>query len=194
MIYTVSGRLSVKKENFAVVDIAGVGMKLFLHRRGLDSLPPLGETVKFFSYLHVREDALELYGFQNEEELKLFELLNSVSGIGPKSALGILDVAPIKELTSAIKEGRADLMTRASGVGSKTAERIILELRNKVSVQHSEEAVKKMESDADIVETLSGLGYRKEEIKSALQRLPEGAGTGLEERLKAALKLLSRKN
>lgn len=192
MIYSVSGKLAAKGRNFAVVEAAGVGLKIFVHQRALSSLPPIGEAVKFFTYLNVREDLLDLYGFLSQEESDFFQLLTSVSGVGPKSALAILDVAPMKDLTAAIKEGRPDLMTRASGIGSKTGERIILELRNKVKAEQSEESVKKMESDADIVETLTSLGYRREEAKVALQKVDEKI-TSLEVRLKAALKILSGK-
>ena len=155
-------------------------------------MPPNGTTVKLFSYLHVREDILDLYGFLNEEELHFFELLISVSGVGPKSALSVLDISDIKELAASIQENRPDLLTRASGIGRKTAERIIIDLRNKVKVERSEESVKRMESDADIVETLTNLGYRREDTKAALQKVGKEI-TGLELRLKAALKILGKK-
>ncbi len=192
MIYSVSGKFAAKGKNFAVVEVAGVGLKIFVHQRTLISLPPFGATVKFFTHLNVREDLLDLYGFLSQEESDFFQLLTSVSGVGPKSALAILDVAPMKDLMAAIKEGRPDLMTRASGIGSKTGERIILELRNKVKADQSEESVKKMESDADIVETLTGLGYRRDEAKVALQKVDEKI-VSVEGRLKTALKILSGK-
>ncbi|MBI4085719.1 MAG: Holliday junction branch migration protein RuvA [Candidatus Liptonbacteria bacterium] len=192
MIYSVSGKLAATGKNFAVVEVAGIGIKIFVHQRTLTSLPPIDGAVKFFTHLNVREDLLDLYGFLSREESDFFQLLTSVSGVGPKSALAILDVAPMKELTAAIKEGRPDLMTRASGIGSKTGERIILELRNKVKAEQSEESVKKMESDADIVETLAGLGYRRDEVKIALQKVDDKI-VSLEARLKAALKILSGK-
>ncbi len=192
MIYSVSGQLASKHERFVVVEMAGIGLKIFVHQRTLISLPPIGGAVKFFTHLNVREDLLDLYGFLSQEESDFFQLLTSVSGVGPKSALAILDVAPMKDLMAAIKEGRPDLMTRASGIGSKTGERIILELRNKVKAEQSEESVKKMESDADIVETLTGLGYRRDEAKVALQKVDEKI-TSIEGRLKAALKILSGK-
>ena len=190
MIYSVSGKLASTGKNFAVAEVAGIGLKIFVHKRMLTSLPPIGASVKFFTYLNVREDLLDLYGFLSREECDFFQLLTSVSGVGPKSALAILDVAPMKELMAAIKEGRPDLMTRASGIVGKTAERIILDLRNKVKSEQSEESVKKMESDADIVETLTGLGYRRDEVKVALQKVDDKI-VSLEARLKAALKILS---
>lgn len=189
MIYSISGKLSVKSGHFAVVDAAGLGLKIFTNRRTLDALPTLGSSIKFFCHLHLREDGLELYGFLAPEELNFFELLISVSGVGPKSALAILEIAELKNLAAAIKEGRPDLLTRASGIGRKTAERIILELKSKVQSEKSEVVVGKMETDVDLVETLVGLGYRRDQAKSALSRVNEKM-IDLEERLKAALKIL----
>jgi Holliday junction DNA helicase RuvA len=192
MLYTISGRLAAKRERFAVVEVGGLGLRVFMNPRGIGRLPAPGSDVKLFSHLYVREDMFELYGFLTAEERSLFEALNSVAGVGPKSALSVLEIAELPELSAAIKEGRPDLLTRASGIGRKTAERIILELKGKVEAEASEAAVARMESDADIVETLSGLGYRKEEARAALEKVGEGV-SGLEARLKAALKVLANK-
>lgn len=192
MIHSVSGKLIEKRDNFAVIEVLGVGIKLITHKRALSSLPPVDSSVKLFSHLYVREDILDLYGFPNEEELNFFELLISVSGVGPKSALAILEISELKELAAAIHENRPDLLTRASGIGTKTAERIIIDLKNKVKADMSGEAVKRMESDADIAETLVTLGYRRDEAKTALQKVGKDV-VGLEPRLKAALKILGKK-
>ncbi len=189
MIYSISGKLIAKTDHFAVVDAAGLGLKIFANHRNLEKLPAAGSAVKFFCHLHLREDGLELYGFLSAEELNFFELLISVSGVGPKSALSIMEVAELKNLAAAIKEGRPDLLTRASGIGRKTAERIILELKSKVQAEKAELVVGRMETDADLVETLVGLGYRRERAKSALEKVDEKI-TNLEERLKAALRIL----
>jgi len=129
MIYSVRGRVSDKKDQFAVVALAGIGLKVFCPPRALAGLRT-GEEAEFFCHLHVREDILDLYGFPLEDELRLFEQLISVSGVGPRSALAIMEVSDLDGLTSAIQAGRPDLLTRAAGVGRKTAERIVLELRN----------------------------------------------------------------
>lgn len=192
MIHSISGKLSVKSGHFAVVDAAGLGLKIFANQRTLNALPAIGLAVKFFVHLHMREDGLELYGFLTEEELNFFELLISISGVGPKSALSIMEVAELKNLAAAIKEGRPDLLTRASGVGRKTAERIILELKSKVQAEKSEMVVGRMETDADLVETLVGLGYRREQARAALGKVDEKV-TNLEERLKTALRILGGK-
>jgi Holliday junction DNA helicase RuvA len=194
MIYSVSGKLLLKGPNFAVIEVGGFGLKILAGARTLGILRG-GEDgdapVKLFTYFHVREEAMELYGFSLEEELRFFEMLISVSGVGPKSALAILDVAKLDELAAGIKEGRPDLLTRASGIGRKTAERIIVELRSKVQSARAGLVVEKMEADADLIEALSGLGYRKEEARAALSKV-EATVIDVSDRLKAALKILSK--
>ncbi|HVM77332.1 MAG TPA: Holliday junction branch migration protein RuvA [Candidatus Paceibacterota bacterium] len=193
MLYSVEGKLALKSGNFAVVETGGFGIKLYVSGETMKALPAIAAAVKFFTYLYVREDIFDLYGFATEDELHFFQMLISVSGIGPKSALSILDVAPLKELSAAIKEGRPDLLTRASGIGRKTAERVIVELKGKVESAKSGLVVEKMEVDADLIEALVGLGYRKEEARMALSKIDMKV-TGTENRLKAALVVLSKKS
>ncbi len=192
MIWSVAGRLKHKGNGFIVVEVGGIGLKVSVHGRLLSKLPAPGGEVSLYSHLHVREDALDLYGFSSPEELNLFELLNSVAGVGPKSALAILDLADHKSIAAAIKEGRPDVLTRASGIGRKTAERIVLELRHKVEVELSQAALSKMETDADLAETLTGLGYRRDDAREALQKV-SAETKDITARLKEALKILSGK-
>jgi holliday junction DNA helicase RuvA len=192
MLYSASGKLASKSGKFVVLEVGGLGLKIATSEGTLKSLPAAGAAAKLFCHLHVREDALDLYGFATEAELNFFEMLISVSGVGPRSALSIMDVAKLDELSAAIKEGRPDLMTRASGIGRKTAERIIVELRTKVQSSKSGLVVEKMEGDADILEALTSLGYRREEARAALAKVDPKL-LGMEERLKAALALLSKK-
>ncbi len=170
----------------------GVGFKIAMSEKDLGNLSEEKE-LNIFTHLHVKEDALDLYGFLSPSELSFFELLISVSGVGPRSALSILDVAEIGKLSAAIIENRPDLLTQASGIGRKTAEKVIIELRGKVATLQSEEIVKSMESDGDLVETLASLGYRKETARVALAKISADT-IGLENRLKEALKILSGKN
>jgi len=192
MIYSVSGKLVLRSGRLAVVETGGLALKIFTNEGTVKALPSPGVAVKLFTYLHMREDGMELYGFLTEKELAFFEMLISVSGVGPKSALSIMDVAPQEELSAAIKEGRPDLMTRASGIGRKTAERIIVELRLKVQSARSDLVVEKMEGDADILEALASLGYRREEARAALAKV-DPKTEGMEARLKAALGILGKK-
>jgi Holliday junction DNA helicase RuvA len=192
MLHTLDGTLELKGARFAVIHVGGVGFRVNLHERALRGLPRAGMRVRMFTHLHVREDALELYGFSNEEELALFEMLISVSGVGPKSALSILDIAERKEIEAAIKEGRPDLLTRASGIGRKTAERIILELKGKVSARGSGATVERMETDADLLEALVGMGYGRDEARAALGKA-ETKASDASARLKEALRILTKK-
>jgi Holliday junction DNA helicase RuvA len=192
MLHSVAGKLVLKGERFVVIEAGGLGLKIATNERTIAVLPAPGSVVKMVTHLHMREDALELYGFLTEKELAFFEMLISVSGVGPKSALAILDVAKLDELSAAIKEGRPDLMTRASGIGRKTAERIIVELRTKVQSAKSGLVVEKMEGDADILEALTSLGYRREEARAALGKVDPKVHE-MEARLKAALMLLGKK-
>ena len=189
MIHSLKGTLLEKKENFFVIGIGGIAFQVKSSFNVLKSLPQIGQIVNVFTYLHVREDALELYGFLDEKELSFFELLIGISGIGPKSALGVLGVERVEKLKAAISEGRAELLTKASGVGKKTADRIILELRNKLSQEGSGEIVGIMQSDHDIIEALSNLGYTKSQAKEALSKVDSKINK-MEDRIKEALKIL----
>ena len=194
MIHSLKGILTEKQTNSFAVEIGlpgqgGVSFLVKSSQNVVKSLPETGSLVKVFTYLHVREDALELYGFLNKEELSLFEMLIGISGIGPKSALGILGVESPEKIRAAIAEGRAELLTKASGVGRKTADRIILELRNKMVQAGSEKIVGIMESDYDLAEALVNLGYTRTQVKTALSKVSPKT-VKLEDRLKEALKFL----
>lgn len=191
MMYCLSGILSVVKEGFVAVDVGGVSYKVALSARAVSELPPAGRLVRLYTHLSVREDALDLYGFLTESDLYFFEKLITVSGVGPKSALAVMAVAQTSELMAAVNEGKIDLLTRASGVGRKTAERIIVELRDRLPMVQSAETVQRMESDLDIEEALIGLGYSRQQAKKAVSQLDLGSAD-LEQRLKAALKLLKK--
>lgn len=192
MIHSLQGTLVEKKDNWFAIGIGGVVLRIKTSLNVLKSLPQIGNSVKVYAHLHVREDALELYGFLDESELSFFELLIGISGIGPKSAIGILGVEKVEKLKAAISEGRSELLTKASGIGKKTAERIILELRSKLIQEGSEKIVGMMESDHDIVEALYSLGYTKSQAKEALTKVDQKI-TKTEERIKEALKLLKSK-
>jgi Holliday junction DNA helicase RuvA len=192
MIYSISGRLALKEASFAVVEAGGLGLKLFASKQTIEALPAVGIEVKFFCHLHVREDALDLFGFTSPDELEFFEMLISVSGVGPRSALAILDTGPLAELSAAIKENRPDLLTRAAGIGRKTAERVIVELKTKVQSSKSGAVVEKMQTDSDLVEALMSLGYHRDQARAALGKVDEKVA-GTEDRLRAALAVLANK-
>lgn len=187
MLYSLSGTLAAKQQGFVVVEVAGVGYKVYCPLFVLSHLPSLGEAVRLVVHQHIREDANDLYGFLTDAELSLFESLLSVSGIGPKSAMGILGVAPLHELIAAINEGRVDLLSKASGVGKKTAERAVLELKGKLVFGDTSATITKMEKDNELEETLVGLGYSKAQARSAIAKL-DPALVDFHEKLKAVLK------
>lgn len=186
MIASLTGTVSHKDLNFAVVDVNGVGYKVFASAGFLAEMG-LGEGV--FAHIHhvVREDCQELYGFKDRNGLKLFELLISISGIGPKSALSILNATTPESLKQAVETDDLAHLTRVSGIGRKIAEKIIIELRDKLDWF---EAAPYAKDEVDAVEALRSLGYSQKEAQDALKRVPRDLeGTG--EKVKYALRLLS---
>lgn len=191
MIYWLEGEIIKRGEQFLVVKTGGIGYKVFMSVSGMKNSPAVGEIAKLYCHYHLREDAATLYGFLKEEELYIFESLIAVSGIGPKSALGVLAIAEPDKLRGAINAGRVELLTKVSGIGRKTAERIILELRGKLGEGSSEGDMEKMEGDVDIEDALSNLGYQKSQIREVIRKLdPELIS--IEDRIRAALKLLKK--
>ncbi len=192
MINLIEGKLELSEERFVIVNVGGVGYRVFVSAETASKLPRKGSLVKLWTQLYVRDDIIELYGFLSKEDLDFFELLNSVAGIGPKSALGIMNVAAIDDLKAAIVEGKVELLTKASGIGRKTAERIILELKDKIKKKENKEAISRMESDLEVEAALMVLGYLRSQIREAIKLLPDEI-KGVEARTKAALKILSKK-
>jgi len=190
MIYFINGKVYLKEKDFFVINANCIGFKIFTHKKILDSLK-IGNEYLIFTYFHLKENAVELYGFLEEKELSFFEILNSVSGVGPKSALSILEKNDIKTLSLAIKNNKIEFLTRASGIGQKTAERIILELKNKINIEEGSSAAH-LDSDADIIEALTNLGYSKQQAKEAVLKV-DSKIQGFEERFKQALKNLNKK-
>lgn len=185
MLSRIEGTVSVKRAGFVILSAGGVGYKISATREALASLKT-GEDAALWTHLVVREDALDLYGFRSEEELYFFEMLLTVSGVGPKSALAILDLAPVETLRSAIAQGNAQYLTKVSGVGRKTAEKIVLELREKVGVGVAGGA---LQGDEDALEAMRSLGYSLHEARDALRKVPHEVTEG-SDRLRAALKIL----
>jgi Holliday junction DNA helicase RuvA len=191
MISYIKGKVILKSENFIIVSTGNVGYKVFI----MSDLGKIGEDVELFTHLNVREDALVLYGFLEYKELELFELLISISGIGPKAGMGILSLADPETVKIAIAKGDSSILTKVSGIGKKTAERVILELRNKFSISDVEnlgDKTKEIGDYSDAVEALVSLGYSSAEAKKALSNIsPEIKD--ISERIKMALKELGRR-
>lgn len=168
-----------------ILDVSGVGYKIHTNTAILDK--DLDKTSEFWTYLAVRENALDLYGFQTKEELRFFELLLTVSGIGPKSALGILSVASIQNLRQAISTGDINHLVKVSGVGKKNAEKIVIELKDKL--ENIGDFDSSLSGDVDTLEALKSLGYGERESREVLKKAT-GENTG--EKIKSALKLLGK--
>jgi Holliday junction DNA helicase RuvA len=148
------------------------------------------EVASFWTYLAVRENALDLYGFQSHEELDFFELLISVSGIGPKSALGILSLASLSNLRKAISTGDTGHLTKVSGIGKKMAEKIVVELKDKIDkIGQTHDEGNILSNDMDAMEALKSLGYNERDVREALKKVADVADVG--EKVKKALKFLS---
>ncbi|MBI3091802.1 MAG: Holliday junction branch migration protein RuvA [Candidatus Tectomicrobia bacterium] len=202
MIARLRGALAVKSALHVVVDVHGVGYRVFVPLSTFYSLPEVGQTVTLEIHTLVRDDALHLYGFRTWREKALFEQLLSVSKIGPKVAIGILSGISPEELVTAIEAGDTARINAVPGVGAKTAERIIVELRGKVAGKVWEGALEGQPSDGggaravtgESVSALVNLGYKRQEaeraVKAVLQRR-EGSDLSLEETIREALRHLS---
>ncbi len=192
MIYTIRGTLLSCHDSFAVVECGGVGFRISTNKETLRGLAQNSGEVLFYCFLYVRESQLELYGFSDERALKLFEMLNSVSGVGPKTALNVLDLDSVPNIMAAIIEKKPEFLTRTSGIGKKTAERLILELSSRLKLPEAKMLTEKMRIDAEVEEALASLGYQRGEIRRTLGVL-ETKSESIEARLKAALKELGRR-
>jgi holliday junction DNA helicase RuvA len=187
MIISVSGSITHKGKNFVVVESAGLGYQVFVNTATLSKLAT-GSTVRLWTYEHVREDMRDLYGFMSESEHRLFLALTGISGVGPKMGLGILTLGAAEDIERMIDRGDVDALSGVSGVGKKTAQKIILELKGKLVDVSGDAAA---EHD-DVLVALVNLGYSREQAREALARKAVVAAGTTEDRLRLALRELGR--
>lgn len=173
---------------YLLIDVNGVGYKVAVGSSLLADRKT-GDDIILYIHTHVREDQLALFGFNSNEELEFFELLISVSGIGPKAAMHIMSIAPIDVIKNSISKQDPSLLSSASGIGRKTAEKIVVELKNKIGVLSEGDVFEKGEETNEVISALEGLGYKSSEIRPILAKI---SGEDTEERIKEALKLLSK--
>jgi holliday junction DNA helicase RuvA len=193
MIAGIKGTIEAIGNNYVIIGTSGVSFQVFLPTSTLSHLGAVGQTAKLHTHLHVREDNLTLYGFGSSRELALFELVTTVKGIGPKLGLALLSAMEVDQLTNAIASGDAALITGVPGVGKKTAERIVLELKDKMGSQWLiSQGVQNIKDSSDLMEALVSLGYSASEAAKAVASLPNTV-EDLEERLKLALKYFNDK-
>ncbi len=198
MIYSVRGKLCVKEPNFVAVDVGGVAYGIKTTFTTVSKLPTQGEEVFLYTYLHVREDAMELFGFSSIEELNCYKMLITVSGIGPKAALSILSDNTPESFALTVASGDAKTLTKSQGIGLKSAQRIVLELKDKVSKQQVSDGI----TSKGVVQTAVATGNTSEAISALMvlgypqsQVTPIIAGidpaTSVEDMIKIGLKQLA---
>ncbi len=193
MIAQITGTIAHRGGRFVVVTANNIGYRVFLSAESLRALPHDDKTaIKLWTHLAVRENALDLYGFITKIEHDWFELLISVSGIGPKSAISILSIAPPAVLQKAIVAGDAAYLTKVSGLGKKSAEKIVLELKDKLGGMSDDAPApgQDLSDETEAIEALQALGYNLREAREALHGLPASLDTG--EKVKSALKMLAK--
>lgn len=202
MISYVRGELASVEPDKAVVDVGGVGYGVFMPQQALSMLPSPGSEVKLYTYLNVKEDAMQLFGFLTKDDLEIFKLVIGVSGIGPKGGMNILSCMTPDDLRFAIMSGDAKAISAAPGIGKKTAEKLILELRDKVDIEtvlehaaHGNDTVQvtsgaaESSIQAEAVQALTALGYGNAESLRAVKKTSPDCQT-VEDILKEALKYL----
>lgn len=205
MLAYVKGKLEMKMTGYIVIDVGGLGYKIFMSDTGIDELGNIGDIVKVHTYYKVREDDISIFGFNTLEELRMFELLISVSGVGAKTALAMLAVCEPTEFALAIISEDIKTLTQIPGIGAKSAQRIILELKDKIKKEQQieeltkasskvktklEEKIEKEEEIEEAVAALQVLGYNKKEIEKAFEKLSKDQ-MSTEELIRKGLNILS---
>lgn len=191
MIARLQGRVAARDKNALIVEVNGLGLRVLVPAPVL-AAAQVGEPVALFTYLHVRENELALYGCGSEEELALFEQLLTVSGVGPKVSLALLSAMSPEALRRAIGQEQPELLARVPGVGKKTAEKIVFHLKDKVPAEAVPEGLAALtEADTQVIEALTSLGYSIVEAQRAVQSVPPEV-TEVEERLRLALAYFAR--
>ena len=188
MIAKIEGIVSEVNNKFLVVSVGGVGFKIYSTTETKASAKK-GGNISLFTHLAVREEALDLYGFHTEEELNFFEMVISISGIGPKTGLNILNASTIPMLKRAISTSDTSHLVKVSGIGKKIADKIVLELSDKIGLQAESDV--SLRDEVDAVEALKAIGYSQSEARDALKKV-ESKFIKTGDRVKAALKILGK--
>ncbi|MBI5139763.1 Holliday junction branch migration protein RuvA [Candidatus Nomurabacteria bacterium] len=191
MIGSIRGKIILKTDKFLILETAGVGYKINVSPDVLSKTKKLDEKISLWIHTHVREDILDLYGFEERQELEFFEMLINVSGIGPKGAIAILGIATIDTLKKAISTNDLAYLTKISGIGKKTAEKIVIELRDKVGKGENGKEGFSLQGELDALEALKSLGYSQMEAREALKKVSVGTDTNT--KIREALKILGGK-
>ncbi len=194
MIASLHGRLESLSGDGVVLNVGGIGFQVYLPTSTLSSLGNIGEEVSLHTHLHLREDSVTLYGFASADELRFFQTLLGVSGLGPRLALAMLSAMSLEQLTMAVATGSTDLLTSVPGIGRKVADRLVLELKDKIAAGWvTTPAAQLAEANTDVLAALTSLGYSVAEATRAVATLPPSSDLTLEERLKLALQYFTAK-
>jgi len=201
MIASLTGRLAFKAPTYLVLDVHGVGYEVFIPLSTYYGLPNLSESISLSVHTHVREDAIQLFGFLTSQEKDAFVLLTSVSGVGPKLALSVLSALPVSDLVSAIQSGDVEKLTTVPGIGNKSASRLVLELKDKVEKLYpglapTSDSPRQGEDATfdDALSALVNLGYRPQDAKEALKQVKKSNAESivLKDMIRESLKELAR--
>jgi Holliday junction DNA helicase RuvA len=188
VIASLKGTLQALVSDGAIIDVHGLGFRVHMPTSTMSTLGAIGDEVELHTHLHLREDNVTLYGFATPEELGLFQTLIGVSGLGPKLALSMLSAMSVEKLAMAIASGAADLLSEVPGIGKKTANRIILELKEKVAAGWLTAPPPEFaEENAEVLAALTSLGYSVREASHAVAALPPDQKLTLEEKIRLAL-------
>jgi len=194
MIASLKGKLESLGGDGAVIDVGGIGFRVYMPTSTLSTLGTIDNEVKLYTHLHLREDNATLYGFASTGELELFGVLINVSGLGPKLALAMLSAMDIESLMAAIATGNTDLLTGIPGIGKKMANRLVLELKDKIGTGWViAPAVQIAQENVDVLAALTSLGYSLSEATQVVASLPREQELSLEDRVKLALGYLGSK-
>lgn len=188
MISSIQGTISDKNQRSIQIVINGLGYEIFITKPLLDKVK-VGQSIKLFTKLQIKDDSLSLYGLTTQSEMEYFKHLMSISGIGAKSALNILSLISLKKLQNAILNKDAGTLTKISGIGKKTAERIILELKG--VVEKNSLPISDIKNDALVIDALLGMGYSIQQARKAIQQISSSETLKAEDKIKKALKFLS---
>jgi Holliday junction DNA helicase RuvA len=191
MIASLQGILESLGGDYSIINVGGVGFRVYMPTSVLSTLGKVGEEVRIHTHLHVTDDDISLYGFGSADELTLFETLIGVSGLGPRLALAMLSSLTVEQMTMAIATGSTDLLTTVPGIGRKMADRLVLELKDKVGAGLiATPAAQVAQENTDVLAALTSLGYSVAEASRAVATLPPASDLSVEERVKLALQYL----
>ncbi len=193
MIATIEGILEHCGIGSVVIKVGGVGIQVYVPSLTLSRLGVIGDKVSLYTHLHVKEDNISLYGFASSEEVALFKNLISISGIGPRIALALLSKLSAEQLATAIISGNVALIDQVPGIGKKMANRLVVELRDKLEREWKEAALPLAPEDSDAIAALTSLGYSLREVIQVVSSIPNSSELSLEEKVKTALQELASK-